>query len=199
MSTPTTDISNPYRNTGAVTLRRCEHCRERYQFTRSTSRYCSTRCRVAAGRKRRRRSVHFRSNTDNWATPPEVFEDLDREFAFTLDVCASESNAKCERFYTRADDGLRQPWSGVCWMNPPYGRTIGKWVKRAQEAAAGGATVVCLLPARTDTAWWHDHVAEHATEIRFLRGRLKFGGAENSAPFPSAIVVFRPPVTEVGQ
>jgi len=181
-----------YRNTEAVTLRRCEHCRKQYQFARSTSRYCSTRCRVAANRKRRRRSVHFQSSTDNWATPPDLFAELDREFTFTLDVCSSEDNAKCERFYTRADDGLRQPWSGVCWMNPPYGRTIGQWVKRAREAASDGTTVVCLLPARTDTAWWHDHVAEHATEVRFLRGRLKFGGSTNSAPFPSAIVVFRP-------
>ena len=129
------------------------------------------------------------SKTDVWATPPETFAALDREFGFTLDVCALPENAKCERYFTPADDGLSRPWEGVCWMNPPYGQTIARWMAKAVESAAAGATVVCLVPARTDTAWWHDYAVKG--EIRFLRGRLKFGGAQHSAPFPSAVVIFR--------
>lgn len=135
-------------------------------------------------------SVHFSSKTDMWATPIEFFKALDAEFGFTLDVCAVAENAKCERYYSPASDGLKQEWRGVCWMNPPYGRQIGKWVQKAYEAAHEGATVVCLIPARTDTAWWHTFVMR-ATEVRFVRGRLKFGEATNAAPFPSAVVVFR--------
>ena len=85
-------------------------------------------------------------------------------------------------------DGLQQNWTGMCWMNPPYGKEIGKWLKKAYESSINGAIVVCLIPARTDTAWWHDYVMKG--KIRFIRGRLKFGGNKNSAPFPSAIVVF---------
>jgi len=81
-------------------------------------------------------------------------------------------------------------WDGVCWMNPPYGRTIGKWMRKAYESSLTGSTVVCLVPARTDTAWWHDYAIKG--EVRFLRGRLKFGGSANSAPFPNAVVIFRP-------
>lgn len=129
--------------------------------------------------------VHFSSQSDRWETPQALFDELDKEFHFETDVCASVDNAKCDRYYTEADDGLAQDWQGVCWMNPPYGRQIGKWVKKAYESAA---TVVCLLPSRTDTAWWHDYCMKGT--IRFLRGRLKFGNATNSAPFPSAIVIF---------
>ena len=135
--------------------------------------------------------VYFRQKSDEWETPPELFAELDREFHFTLDVAALPDNAKCDEFYTPGEDGLLQDWKGVCWMNPPYGLALRQWVKKAQESAMAGATVVCLLPARTDTTWWHDHVQGHA-EIRFLRGRAKFGGVDNSAPFPSAIIVFRP-------
>ncbi len=135
-------------------------------------------------------SVHFSSATDLWATPDDVFSELHREFQFTLDVCALPENAKCGAFFTPADDGLAQAWTGTCWMNPPYGREIGRWVAKARESAEAGATVVCLLPARTDTAWWHEHVTR-ADEVRFVRGRLRFGNAGNAAPFPSAIVVFR--------
>lgn len=140
---------------------------------------------------RKNLSVHFSSKTGVWETPRQLFEKLDTEFNFTLDVCALPENAKCRRYFTPEADGLKQVWSGVCWMNPPYGREIGKWVEKAFESAKAGATVVCLLPARTDTAWWHTYVME-AFEIRFLRGRLRFVGAESSAPFPSAVVVFRP-------
>lgn len=135
----------------------------------------------------------FSSATDDWSTPVDFFREMDREFGFTLDVCASAENAKVSRFYTREEDGLLQPWDGVCWLNPPYGETIGQWIERAYYAALDGVTVVCLVPARTDTAWWHDW-AMKATEIRYLRGRLKFGGGKNSAPFPSAVLVFRPTI-----
>jgi len=134
----------------------------------------------------------FSSKTDLWSTPQETFDSLDQEFNFQLDVCATAENAKCKLFYTVDDDGLKQAWHnefGPAWMNPPYGRTIGSWMKKAWEESQMGATVVCLIPARTDTAWWHDYCAKG--EVRFLRGRLKFGGHKNSAPFPSAIVVFR--------
>lgn len=139
---------------------------------------------------RSRLAAHFSSRSDEWATPPELFARLDAEFGFGLDVCALPHNAKCRRFFTPEVDGLRQRWEGVCWMNPPYGRQIATWVRMAYEASLYGATVVALLPARTDTRWWHDYVA-NADEVRFLRGRVKFVGARSGAPFPSAVVVFR--------
>ena len=133
----------------------------------------------------------FKSETDDWATPQYIFDGLDAEFGFELDVCASPSNAKCEHYFTVEDDGLSQVWGQrVCWMNPPYGRDIAKWMRKAYESSLDGATVVCLVPARTDTAWWHRYATRG--DIRYLRGRLKFGEAINSAPFPSAVVVFRP-------
>lgn len=135
-------------------------------------------------------SVHFSSATDVWATPQSLFDELNAEFAFTLDVCALPENAKCNRYFTPETDGLTQAWLGSCWMNPPYGRTIGQWVGKAYESALQGATVVCLLPSRTDTQWWHEYVTK-ADEVRFVRGRVRFGNATASAPFPSAIVVFR--------
>jgi len=134
----------------------------------------------------------FSSASDDWATPPEVFAALDCEFAFDLDVCASATNHKCARFFTVTDDGLAQEWTGTVWMNPPYGRAIGDWMKKAADAADAGATVVCLVPARPDTAWWHDQVLARACEVRLVRGRLKFGNATTAAPFPSAVVVYRP-------
>jgi phage N-6-adenine-methyltransferase len=133
-------------------------------------------------------SVHFSSATDLWATPQDFFDKQNAIYGFTLDVCATASNAKCARYFTEADDGLAQPWQGVCWMNPPYGRTIGQWMKKAYESSLTGATVVCLVPSRTDTRWWHDYAMKG--QIEFIRGRLKFGNAKNSAPFPSALVVF---------
>lgn len=137
-------------------------------------------------------SVHFSSKTDLWATPPALFATLNSRFAFDLDVCAVPENAKCSRYFTPDQDGLKQDWSGTCWMNPPYGRHIGKWVQKAYHSAHAGAIVVCLLPARTDTRWWHDYVTK-AAKVEFLKGRLKFGGGHASAPFPSAVVIFRPP------
>ena len=128
------------------------------------------------------------STTPEWETPQKLFDELDAIYHFTLDVCATLSNAKCPHFFSPEEDGLRQPWRGVCWMNPPYGRGIGKWIQKAYEESQWGCMVVCLLPARTDTAWFWDYCMKG--DIRFLRGRLKFGGSKNSAPFPSMIVVF---------
>lgn len=130
---------------------------------------------------------------EGWETPQDLFDALNAEFGFTLDVCATTENAKCERYFTLRENGLWQEWTGVCWMNPPYGREIGRWMQRAYEASLDGTTVVCLVPARTDTGWWHDYAMRG--EVRFLRGRLNFGGDRkrgHNAPFPSAIVVFRP-------
>jgi phage N-6-adenine-methyltransferase len=134
----------------------------------------------------------FSSASPNWATPQAVFDALDHEFSFELDAAASPTNAKCRRFYTIDDDGLAQDWHGVVWLNPPYGRGICAWLKKAADSAEAGATVVCLIPARTDTAWWHDHVLARAAEVRLVRGRLSFGDGSSPAPFPSAIVVYRP-------
>ena len=128
------------------------------------------------------------SNSDRWETPQKLFDELNQKYNFEIDVCALPENAKCENYFTPEVDGLKQEWSGACWMNPPYGREIGKWMKKALESSRNGATVVCLVPARTDTAWWHDYAMKG--EIEFIRGRLKFGNSKNSAPFPSAIVVF---------
>lgn len=136
-------------------------------------------------------NVHFSSATDMHATPQDFFDKLNAEFGFELDVCAIPENAKCSSFFTPAQDGLKQQWHGVCWMNPPYGREIGAWMRKANESAKNnGATVFCLVPARTDTNWWHQYAIQH--EVRFIRGRLKFGDAKNSAPFPSAVVVIKP-------
>lgn len=128
--------------------------------------------------------------TDVWATPQWLFDALDREFGFTLDPCSDGTNAKCARFYTPTENGLLRDWkTDTVFMNPPYSETED-WMRKAYGAAQEGATVVCLVPARTDTVWWHEYAMKG--EIRFIRGRLKFGDAENSAPFPSCIVVFRP-------
>lgn len=134
----------------------------------------------------------FSSKTDLWATPQDFFNELDAEFHFTLDVCALPENAKCEQFFIPEIDGLSQPWKGRVWCNPPYGREIGQWVRRAHLAVASGGAevVVMLLPARTDTQWFHDYIY-HKAEIRFIKGRLKFGNSKNPAPFPSMVVVFK--------
>jgi phage N-6-adenine-methyltransferase len=131
--------------------------------------------------------VHFSSATDLWETPQAFFDALDQEFHFETDVCALPENAKCSRYFTPEQDGLKQEWTGVCWCNPPYGRQIGKWV---EKAAKSKATVVMLVPARTDTAWFHDWVLPLA-DVRFVRGRLRFSGNRHNAPFPCMVVVFR--------
>ena len=136
--------------------------------------------------------VHYSSNSNEWETPQNFFDKLNKEFNFTLDPAASHDNAKCSTYFTEMDDGLSKTWKGhVVFCNPPYGREIGKWVKKArQESYEHGITVVMLIPARTDTRYWHDEIFPYASDIRFIKGRLKFGDAKNAAPFPSAVVVF---------
>lgn len=143
------------------------------------------------------REALFSSATDEWSTPDSFMARL--PFTFDLDVCATPENAKAPRYFTKEQDGLVQDWKGTCWMNPPYGKDIEAWVQKASVSAMDGATVVCLLPARTDTKWWHSWIWDEVRDepyrnvsIHFIRGRLKFGGAKNSAPFPSVVVVFRP-------
>ena len=132
----------------------------------------------------------FTSVRPDWETPAELFALYNAEYHFTLDVCATPENAKCERFFTLDDDGLAQSWAGeMCWCNPPYGREVGAWVKKAAEESAHAKLIVLLLPARTDTAWWHDYVAPFAS-VDFLRGRVCFVGGDSSAPFPSAVAIY---------
>jgi phage N-6-adenine-methyltransferase len=143
-----------------------------------------------------RLAVHFSSENGAWETPQAFFDELNTEFSFELDVCALPENAKCEHYFTPDQDRLMQPWRGVCYMNPPYGRDIELWVQKAFEASLYGATVVCLLPGRSDTRWWQRYVKPlPQAEKRELPGRLRFGNAPNSAPFPSVLVIFRPDVS----
>ena len=136
-------------------------------------------------------AAHYSSKTPEWATPQEFFARLDARHNFTLDPCSTHANAKCSKHYTAVENGLAQSWQGErVFMNPPYGRVIGQWMKKAYEESQGSAFVVCLVPARTDTAWWHDYAIKG--EVTFIRGRLKFGAGKNSAPFPSAVVTFKP-------
>lgn len=134
----------------------------------------------------------FTSRTDEWATPAATFSALDAEFRFNLDPCATVANHTCPDYFTKEDDGLAKDWGGRrVFCNPPYGREIGKWVKKCyEESQKPETTVVALLPARTDTRWFHDHVNGKARELRFLRGRLHFNESKSAAPFPSMIVVF---------
>lgn len=135
--------------------------------------------------------VHYSSKTNEWATPQYFFDRLNEEFNFTLDPCSNGFNAKCPRYFTEKDDGLAQSWAGeTVFMNPPYGRVIGDWIRKAYEEAQEGATVVALIPSRTDTRYWHDYVMK-AHEIRLVKGRLYFGDGTGRAPFPSAIIIFR--------
>ena len=136
--------------------------------------------------------VHFSSNSNEWETPQDFYDKLNNEFNFTLDPCCTKETAKCKKYYTIEDDGLRQNWGGGrVFMNPPYGREIGKWIEKAYKESLKGAIVVCLIPARTDTRYWWDYIFPYA-EIRFIKGRLKFSnnGKSAPAPFPSAIVIF---------
>ena len=132
----------------------------------------------------------FESATVEWPTPQGLFDELHAEFGFTTDVAATDENAKCAHYYTQEQDGLKQDWRGVCWMNPPYGRAMVEWLKKAIRETWNGTTTVCLIPARTNTSWWHDLCQKYG-EVRFVRGRPKFGGADHGLPQPLAIVVFR--------
>lgn len=137
----------------------------------------------------------FSSKTDQWATPQDFFDELNLEFHFTLDPCADKDNHKCEKYFTKEDDGLQQDWGGeTVFCNPPYGRNLtGQWVKKAsEEINKPGTTVVLLLPSRTDTKWFHDYLyKKDNVELRFVKGRLKFGDGKNSAPFGSLVAVMK--------
>ena len=137
--------------------------------------------------------VMFSSKTDQWATPQYFYDELNNEFNFTLDACADEYNHKCKKYFTKEIDGLKQSWLGErVFCNPPYGKEIGNWVKKCyEEVLVGCELVVMLIPARTDTKYFHNYIYKKATEIRFIKGRLKFGDAKNSAPFPSMVVIFK--------
>ena len=134
------------------------------------------------------------SDKNYWETPQSFYNELDKEFKFDLDVASSDENAKCANYYTIEDDGLSKKWNGNVFCNPPYGKEIGLWVKKAyEESLVNDGVIVLLIPARTDTRYWHDYIFGKAKEIRFLKGRLKFelnGEAKQSAPFPSAVVVY---------
>lgn len=133
----------------------------------------------------------YSSERGDWATPQRLFDLLNEEFNFELDVCAQEWSAKCPEYFTLEDNALAQEWTGRCFMNPPYGRTIDEWVSKAYQSALRGALVVCLVPARVDTSWWWDYC--RFGEVRFLRGRLHFDDGEDAAPFPSSVVVLGEP------
>ena len=133
-------------------------------------------------------SIHYSSKNHEWSTPQYLFDKLNREFNFTLDPCSTSENAKCPKFYTIHENGLAKDWSGErVFVNPPYGNQISKWVRKSFQEAEN-CVVVMLIPSRTDTKWWHQYVMKG--EVRFIEGRLKFGDCKNSAPFPSAIVIF---------
>ena len=135
--------------------------------------------------------VLFSSKTDMWSTPQHLFDELNKEFHFDLDPCAIPSNAKCPKFFTPEENGLSQDWgTHIVFCNPPYGRQIGAWVRKCYESWMGGAIVVLLIPARTDTSYFHKYIY-HKAELRFIRGRLKFGNAKQGAPFPSMIVIYK--------
>ena len=137
-------------------------------------------------------SLMFSSATDEWATPLDFYNTLNNEFNFNLDPCATDDNHKCAKYFTKADNGLLQSWGGYkVFCNPPYGRAIGAWVEKAyNEAQKKDTLIVMLLPARVDTKWFHNFIY-HKAEIRFIKGRLKFGGCKNAAPFPSMVVIFK--------
>jgi len=137
-------------------------------------------------------SACLMSNSNEWATPKDFFKKLDDEFNFTLDPCCTHENAKCEKHYTMEDNGLIQDWSGErVFVNPPYGREIKDWVEKAyNESRKPNTLVVMLIPARTDTKYFHKYIYHKATDIRFIEGRLHFNESKGSAPFPSMVVVF---------
>lgn len=131
------------------------------------------------------------SKTSEWSTPAGLFSQLDKEFHFDLDPASTDSNALCRNHYTSKEDGLKQPWGGYrVFVNPPYGPALDEWVRKAYEERNNAEVIVMLIPARTDTRWFHDYVIGKA-EIRFIKGRLKFGGAKYNAPFPNMIAVYR--------
>jgi site-specific DNA-methyltransferase (adenine-specific) len=156
----------------------------------------STNNTAVIGSAKHRNNGRYNGNGREWETPPEVFQPLDREFSFTLDPCSTSQNRKCARFYTERENGLIQNWTGErVFMNPPYGREIYDWTRKARAAADAGALVVGLLPASTDLAWWHDDIVAPGAVVRYIRGRVRFltdGPYRASGFFPSVIVVWNP-------
>jgi phage N-6-adenine-methyltransferase len=141
-----------------------------------------------------RLTTPFSHTRDDWETPQDLFDELNEEFHFTLDVAASPENAKCDRYFTAYQDGLVQDWgTEICWANPPYGLILRRWVQKAYESSKAGATVVMLLPASTSARWWHQFVEPYA-EYCFLPRRVKFVGGATGARFDSVLVIFRPSV-----
>ncbi len=136
------------------------------------------------------------SETVEWETPQALFDKLNSVFHFDLDPCSTSQNAKCERHYTLADNGLEQTWNGTVFCNPPYGRELPKWVRKASEESRNGSTIVMLIPARPDTSYWHDIIFAYCKAVLFIRGRLHFGGSKQAAPFASAIIVFSDSITQ---
>lgn len=135
-------------------------------------------------------NVMCSSQKTEWETPNSLFEELDKEFNFTLDPCCTHNNAKCEKHYTKEDNGLLQDWTGErVFCNPPYGKELPPWIRKCAEHGERGGLAVMLIFARTDTKAFHEYIY-HKAEIRFLKGRVKFGGCKNAAPFPSMIVIF---------
>ena len=134
----------------------------------------------------------FSSKTDLWSTPQDFFDKLNDEFNFDLDPCSTNENAKCKKHYTKEENGLIQDWGGhKVFCNPPYGRELKDWVKKcSEESKKSNTLIVMLIPARTDTSYFHDYIYKKVKEIRFIRGRLKFGDSKNAAPFPSMVVIF---------
>lgn len=131
------------------------------------------------------------SKSNEWNTPQWLFDKLDEEFNFTLDPCSNNGNAKCGKCYTKKEDGLKQDWSkDVVFMNPPYGGHTGEWIRKAWQESLKGATVVCLIVSSTDRSYWHEYIFPYASQIRYIRGRLKFSNADSTAPFASAIIIF---------
>ena len=208
-----TEFGNAFGNTRSKSALRALACRNRRLASAECS-YCGkqpahsgwTVCepcnelakqRMSAHRHRRRnRRKHLRAITSSasceWATPQDFFDRVNAEYEFDLDACATAENAKCKRYFTKEQDGLRQRWTGRVWCNPPYGRRIRLWLEKAFESVqSGGAQiVVMLIPVRTDTRWWRECVSGRG-EIHFVSGRLKFSGCKNPATFASALVAFR--------
>lgn len=145
--------------------------------------------------------IFFSSKKDDWETPQKLFDKLDKRFHFDIDLAASDKNRKCEKYYTKKDDALSKEWSGTCWCNPPYGRNIKHWVKKASDSCSNGcATIVMLIPARTDTIWFHEYIYKNKNaKYIFVKGRIVFevngkpmhGKNSMRAPFPSMLVLFK--------
>lgn len=131
------------------------------------------------------------SKSNEWATPQDLFDELHKEFKFTLDPCSTDKNNKCKKYYTIDDDGLSKTWKDeIVFMNPPYGGHTRDWIEKAYQESKNGAIVVCLIVSSTDRSYWHDFIFPYAQEIRFIRGRLHFNNSKSSAPFASALVIF---------